>query len=71
VEGDLVVLDAHAQPSRDAVKRPLKPGIIEGNQPPALIADEMMVVLATRQDPLIPGEVTSDAHALGETVLDQ
>lgn len=48
-EQDLVVLNLHAEPFRRTLDRPLKARIIEGHEPPALLADKVvMVMLAPR-----------------------
>jgi hypothetical protein len=66
-----VVLDAYAETRGDAVDRPLEARVVEGHEPTALVADEVMVVLATGVDRLEPGLALVDSHPLDETVLDQ
>jgi hypothetical protein len=66
-----VVLDAYAETCGDAVDRPLEARVVEGHEPTALVADEVMVVLATGVDRLEPGLALVDSHPLDETVLDQ
>jgi hypothetical protein len=66
-----MVLDAYAETRGDAVDRPLEARVVEGHEPTALLADEVMVVLTTGVDRLEARLALIDSHPLDETVLDQ
>ncbi len=66
-----MVLDAHAEALRKAIDCELERGIVECDQAPALLADQMVVVGAAGVGSLEPGLSVPDGDALGEPVLDQ
>lgn len=66
-----MVLDPGAQTLGDAPDGALQRRVIEGDQTPTAVAQEMIVVLAAGQHPLEAGEASAHGHSLDQTVLDQ
>ena len=66
-----MVIDARAEARGHTADRPLQPGIVECHQPAALLTDEVVVVLPTREHALEARLVLVDRDALDEPVLDQ
>ena len=54
-----------------AVDRVLESGVVEGDQAPALLADQMMVMVAAGMDGLKQRLTGSHGHSLRQSVLDQ
>jgi len=59
------VVGASGQP----LDRPLEVGVLEGCDPAAALAHDVMVVLATRTDRLVAGHALGRIHATGEAQL--
>jgi hypothetical protein len=66
-----VVLDAYTEPLGQVVDRALERGIIERHELPALLADEVVVMLPARLGALEPRQALADRHALDESVVDE
>ena len=66
-----MAVDAHAEPLRQTVDRPLEPRIVERDEPAALLAEEMVVVLAAGLRALEPRLPVADVDPLDEPVLDE
>jgi len=66
-----MVLDPHTEPLGQVVDRALERRIVERDELPALVADEMVVVLAVGLRALEPGLAVADGHALDEAVVNQ
>ncbi len=64
-----MTVDADAEARRQLVDRPLEPVVVEGDEPPALLADKMVVVVAVGQNPLEPGLPIPHRDPLDEPVL--
>ena len=69
VQNDLVIVHSETQPARYPVDRSLKVRIIERHQPPARIADEMVVMLATRIDELVPRGTVAELKSVDQPAL--
>jgi AhpC/TSA antioxidant enzyme len=64
-----VALDAHPQAVRQPVDRALEPGVVEGDELAASLADEMMVmVLASRMGGLIASDPVTEVKAVDKVV---
>lgn len=67
-----MVVHAKAQAAREAVDGALEVAVVEGNDPPAGVAQEMMVVLASRVDGLVANGGVPELEASDEaTGLEQ
>jgi len=60
----VVALDPHAEPIREPADRPLEARVVESDEPPAVLADEMTVVLPVRLLALEPRLPVADLDAL-------
>ena len=65
------MLDAYAEPLAERVDRSLQAGVVERDQLAALLADEVMVVMAAGLGALESGLAVADLDALDEAVLDE
>lgn len=63
--------DPHPEAARELGDRLLQPGIVERDQATAVLADEVVVVLAAWLLALEAGLPVADLDALGEAVLDK
>jgi zinc/manganese transport system substrate-binding protein len=66
-----VVHDAHAEAIGQVVDRLLEAGIVEGDEPAALLTEQVMVVLAPWLRPFKPGLPLPELDALDQSVLDE
>ena len=63
-----MAVDADAEPLGQLGDRPLKPGVVERDEPPALLTDEVVVVMAVRKHALEPRLPVPDGNPLDESV---
>lgn len=66
-----MALDPDTEPRRQRLDRLLEPVVVERDEPAAVLADEMMVVMTVREDPLEPSLPVADRDPLNEAVLDE
>ena len=66
-----MTVDADAEALREAMDRALESRIVERHETPALLADQVMVVLTARLRALEPRLPVPHLHSLHQTVLDQ
>jgi hypothetical protein len=66
-----VALDPDPEPLRQAVDRPLEPGVVERHEPAAPVAYQVVMVVAARVGGLESSLSVADVHALDQPVLDQ
>ena len=64
-------LGAVTEPIRQPMDRPLEPRVLEGREPPAPLADSVMVVVAARDHRLISGSTLIDLDLLNQPLAVQ
>ena len=64
-----MTVDADAEPLGQVGDRPLKPGVVERDEPATFLADEVVMVMAIRKHALEPGLTVADCNPLDESVL--
>ena len=64
-----MAVDADAETRRERVDRLLEPGVVERDEPSALLTHEVMVVMAIREHLLEPRLSIPQRDSLDETVL--
>ncbi len=66
-----MTVDAHAEPLGQIGNCALEPGVVERDEPAAVLADEVVVVVSVRQHALEPRLPVPDRDPLDESMLDQ
>jgi hypothetical protein len=66
-----VAVDADAEPLGQVGNRPLKPGVVERDEPAAPLTDEVVVMMAIGKHPLEPRLPVTDRNPFDEAMLDE
>jgi hypothetical protein len=69
VQNDFVIVHPETEASRYPVDRSLEVRVIERHEPPARIADEMVVMLAPRIDELVSRGTVADLEPVDQSAL--
>lgn len=66
-----MTVDPDAEPLGQLGNRPLEPGVVERDEPPALLADKVVVMVAVGEYAFEPGLPVTDGNPLDEAMLDE